>query len=105
MIQECSTGWDLPVERDLGVLVGNKLNMNEQWDAVANKANRVLGCINKGITSRDKEVIIPLYSVLVRPHLEHCSVLVPAMQKRSEQGGEGPEKGHKHDQRTGTPAM
>ncbi|KAK4806645.1 hypothetical protein QYF61_021241 [Mycteria americana] len=52
------------VERDLG---DNKLKMNEQCAAVAKKANRMLGC-----TSRDKEVIIPLCSVLVRPHLEYC---------------------------------
>lgn len=61
-----------PVERDLEVLVYNKLNMSELCAAAAKKASRMLGCINKGITSRDKEVVIPLYSVLVRPHLEYC---------------------------------
>ncbi|GAB0209187.1 mitochondrial enolase superfamily member 1 [Grus japonensis] len=60
------------VERDLGILVDNKLNTSEQCAAAAMKADRMLACINKGITSRDKEVIIPLYSVLVRPHLEYC---------------------------------
>ncbi|GAB0196208.1 mitochondrial enolase superfamily member 1 [Grus japonensis] len=57
------------VERDLGVLVDSKLNM---CAAATKQANRMLGCINKGITSRDKDVIIPLYSALVRPHLEYC---------------------------------
>jgi len=60
------------VERNLGVLVDNHLNVSEQCAAVAKKANRLLGCITKGITNRDK-VIMPLYSVLVRPHLEYCA--------------------------------
>ena len=59
------------VERDLGVLADNKLNRSEQCAAAAQKANGVLGCISKGITSRDKGVVIPLYSALVRPHLEY----------------------------------
>lgn len=60
-----------------------------------------LDCINKGITNKDKRVIIALYSALVRLHLEYlCVVLVPTKQKRCGQAGEGPEKGCKDYQGT-----
>ncbi|KAK4827069.1 hypothetical protein QYF61_013710 [Mycteria americana] len=93
-------------ERDLGVLVDKKLNMSQQCTAAAMKANWILSCIQRGITSRDGDMIIPLYSVLVRMHLEYCvQVLVPTIQKRCGQMGEGPKMGHEDDQRAGESAL
>jgi len=57
-------------ERDLGGLV-NKSTISQQRALVAKKANGLLGYIKKSVASRSREVLLHLYSALVRPHLEY----------------------------------
>ena len=58
--------------KDLGVTVESNLKFSKQCKEAAAKANRMLGFIKRNFTFKSKDIILPLYISLVRPHLEYA---------------------------------
>ena len=48
------------------------MKVSEQCAIAAAKGNQILGLIRRNIVYKEKELIIPLYKTIVRPHLEYC---------------------------------
>ena len=59
-------------EKDLGVTCSADMKVSEQCGIAASKGNQVLGLIRRTIMYKEKQLIVPLYIAIVRPHLEYC---------------------------------
>ena len=62
-------------ERDLGVLVDDKLKFSLHCNAQVNKANRMLGLIRRTVINLNPVIFKRLFIALVRPHLEYCGII------------------------------
>ncbi len=65
-------------EKDLGVIIDEKLKFDKHTEVQANKANKVLGLLRRSFETLDKETLVWLF----RPHLEYCNtVTYPVYEK------------------------
>jgi hypothetical protein len=60
------------MERDLGVLVSNKMKFTDQCTKAAAKANAITGLIRRHFKKLNKKDLLFLYKTYIRPHLEYC---------------------------------
>jgi len=79
-----------------GELVDRKLNMSQQCALAAQKASQILGCIKRNMASRLTEGILPLYSVLVRPHLDYSVQLWSPQHRKDMDPLEQVQESHKN---------
>ena len=59
-------------QRDLGIQVSDTCLPASQCAMAAKKANQVLGQINRSFSCKTKDIMLQIYKVFVRPHLEYA---------------------------------
>jgi hypothetical protein len=62
-------------EKDIGVVIDDKLNFDTHINTKINKANSILGLIRRSYKYLDKETFIPLYKAMVRTQFDYASTI------------------------------
>ena len=70
-------------ERDLGIIVDNKLRFHILTVHIVNKGFSILGTIKKCFKNLDKYTVPILYKTLVRPILEYGNIRMTRVQHRT----------------------
>ncbi len=87
--------------KDLHVSVASSVKFYQQCKDAAGKANRMLGFINRNISFKTKDAILPLYTSFVRPHQTTsrtcCVILGASLCKGYSETGGRPAQGYKGD--------
>lgn len=81
-----------------------KLDISQQCALASLKHNYILGCIRRSVARRARKVTLPLYSVLVRPHMENC-VQMWSPEYRIDMDLLESMEGHKNHERDGIPPL
>ena len=69
-------------EKDLGIIIDDKLKFQNHINKQILKANRLLGLIKRTFKHLDSDVLLCLYKSLMRPQLEYCSTVWTVLFKK-----------------------
>ena len=70
-------------EKDLGILIDDKLKFHMHTSSVIKKANSILGLIKRSFSVLDENTLPRLYTSMVRPHLEYGNVITKVTLRQS----------------------
>ena len=59
-------------EKNLGVTFSADMKVSEQCGIAASKRNQIIWLVRRTIMYKEKQLIVPLYKAIVKPHLEYC---------------------------------
>ena len=69
-------------QKDLCIMINNKLKFVPHIQAMVKKANRNFGIIKRSFSYKDKTVVMNRYKAIVRPQLEYASTVWSVIYKK-----------------------